>query len=299
MSEARDLVSVIIPFWNEATVTLRAVRSALEQTHQNFEVILVDDGSTEDISSIVALTKSEPRTLLLRQANAGPAAARNRALEAARGEYVAFLDADDRFFPLKIERQLGLMRQRGASFSHTSYYVSYPGRQPGWGFISSGRFGGDCYPAILGMCPITMPTVMLHRSVLEDGFAFPYDRQVGEDLVAWMDLARSHTLLAIDEPLSIVEWSDSSAALDPVKQVRGLSGAIEMLERHPVHRKHTAEIDKLRQAIRAIAREWIAADRQMEAVKLSMQERGIAAAYTRNPTFPEDGNGRAGRAAAI
>jgi hypothetical protein len=292
MSEARDLVSVIIPFWNEATVTLRAVRSALDQTHRNVEIILVDDGSTADISSIVALAGSEPRVSLLRQPNAGPAAARNRGIGAAQGEYVAFLDADDQFLPLKIERQFGLMRQYGVVFSHTSYYVSYPDRKPGWGLMRSGKFGGDCYPAIIGMCPLAMPTVMLHRSVLGNGFAFPSDLRVGEDLLAWIDLARSHTLLGIDEPLSIVEWSDNSAALDPVKQVLGLSFSIRALEGHPAHRKHTAEIDKQRQALLTVARAWIAADRKMEAAT-QLRLGQISVAYPRHPAFPEDGNGRA------
>ena len=285
------LVSVIIPFWNEVALVLRAVRSALDQTHQRVEIVLVDDGSTEDIAPVAALAATESRVQLLRQANAGSAAARNRALGMVQGDYIAFLDADDRFLPQKIERQLEQMQRHGALFSHTSYYVAYPERSRGFGLWRSGTFGGACYPHIVGMCPIAVPTVMLHRALVDEGFAFPANFRLGQDVLAWIDLAMRYTLLGIDEPLSIVEWSDDSAALHPAKQVLGLFGVVDALEQHPVHRRHRNEIEKLRQAIRAITRIWVANGRQIEAVntRFNMME----AAYPAHPAFPIGANGRA------
>ncbi len=288
---ADALVSVVIPFWNEVALTLGAVRSALDQTHRQVEVVLVDDGSTEDIAPLAALAKTEPRLRLLRQPNAGPAAARNRALDVAQGDYIAFLDADDRFLPQKIERQLDQMQRNGALFSHTSYYIAYPGRIQGFGLWHSGTFAGACYPQIIGGCPIAMPTVMLHRSLVDGGFAFPVEVRVGEDILAWIDLAMRYTLLGIDEPLSVVEWSDSSAVLNQDAHVRALSGMIAALERHPVHRSQSAEIARLHQAVRANARTWVAAGRQMETAKIWYDL--MDTVCPAHPAFPPGANGKA------
>lgn len=287
---ANALVSVVIPFWNEVPLALRAACSALNQTHRQVEVLVVDDGSTEDISPLTLLAETEPRLRLMHQPNSGPAAARNRAMSAVQGDYVAFLDADDQFLPHKIERQLDLMQRHGALFSHTSYYVDYPERGKGLGLWHSGDFTGACYPRIIGMCPIAMPTVMLHRSLIDEGFAFPTALRTGEDVLAWIDLAMRYTLLGIDEPLSIVEWSDSSAALNSAKQVSGLSSLVDVLMKHPVHQRNGAEIGKLRQAILAITRDWIAAGRQIEAVKT--QNDLVKAAFSAQPDFPAAGSGR-------
>ena len=282
-------MSVVIPFWNKVALTLRAVRSALDQTHRQVEVVLVDDGSTEDIAPPAALAEIEPRLRLLRQANAGLGAARNQALYVVRGDYIAFLDSDDRFMPHKIERQLDRMQQNGAVFSHTSYYIDYPGGAHGLGLLRSGEFGGACYPRIIGMCPIARPTVMLHRSLVDEGFTFSVDPRTGEDVLTWIDLAMRFTLLGIDEPLSIVVWSDGSAALNLAKKASGLFSIVEALERHPIHRCHSGEIEKLRQSIQAIARDWVAAGRQIEAVRTEYKL--VETAFPANLAFPAEGNG--------
>jgi len=284
------LVSVVIPFHSQIGRTIRATRSALDQTHEQVEVVLVDDGSTEDITSLMSLAETEPRLRLLHQANAGPAAARNRALGSVRGDYIAFLDTYDQFLPQKTERQLEQMQRHGALFSHSSYYIVCPERNGGFGARHSGSFGGTCYPEIIGACPIAMSTVMLHRSIVDGGFAFPTDVPAGEGMLAWIELAMRYTLLGIDEPLSIVEWPDGGAALNPAKLVLALSSVIEALGRHLVHRRHAGEIEKLREAIRAIARDWVAAGRQIDA--MTTRDSLIDAAFATHPAFPAGGNGR-------
>lgn len=251
-SLSETLVSVVIPFWNEVGLVHRALESVTNQVGVRVEIILVDDGSSEDISSIEKIVRADSRIRLIRQTNQGAAAARNRAMLSARGEYIAFLDADDSFMPNKIQRQLQLMQENAVLFSHTSYYVSYPGVQRGLGLRRSGGFTGACYPSVISSCPIAVPTVMLHRSIIDEGFIFPVEAQIGEDLLAWIDLAAKYLLLGIDEPLSIVEWSATSAALSPVKQVTGLSTAIAALERHPLHSRHKAQIDLLRAALKEL-----------------------------------------------
>ncbi len=106
-----DLVSVIVPTYNRAYCICRTIDSVLKQTHQNWEVVLVDDGSKDNTAELIATTYgSEPRIRYLHQANAGVTAARNTGINAAHGNFVAFLDSDDVWRPWKLEVQLACFR---------------------------------------------------------------------------------------------------------------------------------------------------------------------------------------------
>lgn len=240
------LTSIIIPFYNEIALVHRAIASVKTQIDAQVEIILVDDGSTEDTSTLARTCELDARIRLIQQPNRGAAVARNRGMMTARGEYIAFLDADDTFLPHKIRRQQELMQEQGALFSHTSYYVSYPGKKETLGLMRSGRLTGACYPELIASCPIAVPTVMIHRSIVDEGFAFPAGFRLGEDLLAWIDLGAKYLLLGIDEPLSVVEWAPTSAALSLDKQVHGINGALDLLSNHPVHGKHLAQLARLR-----------------------------------------------------
>lgn len=102
-----ELVSVVVPSYNRAYCLAATVDSALAQTYTNLEVLVVDDGSTDDTADVVARRyRHEPRVRYLRQRNEGVSSARNHGLREARGGYVALLDSDDRWFPWKIEAQV-------------------------------------------------------------------------------------------------------------------------------------------------------------------------------------------------
>src|SRR5271156_2034659 len=101
---SRPAVSVIIPTYNYGRFVTEAVDSVLAQSYTDHEVIVVDDGSVDDTPE--RMQPYAERVRYLRQPNQGPSAARNNGIEAARGEYVAFLDADDLWHPRKLEAQL-------------------------------------------------------------------------------------------------------------------------------------------------------------------------------------------------
>ena len=108
------LVSVIIPAFNAAEHIRQTLNSVLAQTYQALEVIVVDDGSTDATGAIVEeFVKKDARVQLVRQCNAGVGAARNTAIGMARGEYIAPLDADDFWFPEKLEKQVARLEQYG------------------------------------------------------------------------------------------------------------------------------------------------------------------------------------------
>lgn len=107
------LVSVIIPTYNRADLITRVINNLFEQTHRNIEIIVVDDGSTDDTQA--RLREYGERIRIVTQANAGPAAARNRGIEISRGGIIAFQDSDDLWMPTKLERQVALLGRLGES----------------------------------------------------------------------------------------------------------------------------------------------------------------------------------------
>ena len=106
-----DLVSIVIPTYNRADCVSRAIDSALGQTHANVDVIVIDDGSTDDTRAVVLDTfGKEPRVRYVHQPNRGVSAARNHGIRLVKGEYAALLDSDDTWKPFKVELQLACLR---------------------------------------------------------------------------------------------------------------------------------------------------------------------------------------------
>ena len=147
-SEDAPTVSVIIPTYNRAHLLPRALESVLAQTFEDLEVLVVDDGSTDGTEAVV--TGYDDRVRYLRQPqNAGVSAARNRGLREARGEFVAFLDSDDEWFPEKLARQVERFRELPDRVGLLYCGVQF-GRRPDredWTFRPKHR--GDVYETML------------------------------------------------------------------------------------------------------------------------------------------------------
>ncbi len=107
----KSLVSIIIPTYNRADVISETIDNVFSQTYKNFELIVVDDGSTDGTPAI--LRKYANRIRVITQKNAGPAAARNRGIEVSGGDIIAFQDSDDLWEPTKLERQVALLEKSG------------------------------------------------------------------------------------------------------------------------------------------------------------------------------------------
>lgn len=124
------LVSVIMPAYNAAAFVEAAVRSVLAQTMEDWELIVVEDCSGDDTLSVLEELLSgllDPRIRLLKnESNMGVAVTRNRGIDASRGQYIAFLDSDDIWYPAKLERQLAKMAASGAEIGYCSYAIIGP-----------------------------------------------------------------------------------------------------------------------------------------------------------------------------
>ena len=118
----KELVSIITPMYNSGNYIKETIESVLSQTYQNWEMIVIDDGSKDNGPDIVrSYVLNDSRISLFSQANAGSAAARNNGIRRARGQYIALLDADDLWSPNFLESQIALMNEKQALVVHSSY----------------------------------------------------------------------------------------------------------------------------------------------------------------------------------
>ncbi|MBY0229452.1 MAG: glycosyltransferase [Gemmataceae bacterium] len=122
-------VSVVVPLYNKARWIQRTLDSALSQTFADFELLVVDDGSTDGGGDIVARC-THPRVRLIRQPNAGPGAARNRGLAEAKGELAAFLDADDEWLPTFLQKSVAALDAHPEAACVSSGYIQHPAGKP-------------------------------------------------------------------------------------------------------------------------------------------------------------------------
>jgi glycosyltransferase involved in cell wall biosynthesis len=189
-------ISVIIPLFNKGPYIVRAIGSVLAQTVQDFEIIVVNDGSTDNGGEIVASYR-DPRIRLIHQENQGVSAARNRGVHESSSDFIAFLDADDGWETDHLEVLLRLKRSfpEAGAYS-TAYFYVYPGGKvvpaklkaipaAPWEGILSDYFKA----AALGDPPITSSTVAIKKSILQELSGFKGFLKRGEDLDLWARLA--------------------------------------------------------------------------------------------------------------
>ena len=120
-SHMEELVSIIMPSYNTAQYIGDSVRSVINQTYTNWELIIVDDCSTDHTDAVVASFQDERIRYFKNERNSGAAVSRNKALREVKGKWVAFLDSDDLWHPEKLEKQIRFMKENGYSFSYTNY----------------------------------------------------------------------------------------------------------------------------------------------------------------------------------
>lgn len=116
-----DLVSIITPSYNTARLIADTIRCVLAQTYANWEMIIIDDCSNDNTDEVVGQFDDTRIRYLKNDTNCGAAISRNRALRAARGKWIAFLDSDDLWEPTKLEKQVGFMEENCYHFSYTNY----------------------------------------------------------------------------------------------------------------------------------------------------------------------------------
>lgn len=191
-TEKTPLVSIIMPAYNVAAFIAQAIESVLAQTYDNWELLITDDGSTDETAEVIA-RYDDPRVRCFRTENRGPSAARNTALQHARGDFIAFLDADDVWFPEKLAVQVDVLRRQGdVGLTYCGVRrIAEDGRRLPSHRLSLDRLPRDwCLDRILIRNDIRGPSiVMLRREVMEKTGLFP-EKVIGtEEWHVWMRAA--------------------------------------------------------------------------------------------------------------
>ena len=227
------MISVVIPLYNKATTIERAIRSVLNQTYQDYELIVVNNGSTDGGQEIVKHIQ-DPRLRLVEQENQGVSMARNRGIAESTSDYIAFLDADDEWKPEFLETVLGM---KDLYPDHTVFASAYR-RCDSKGNItdiqlnrlpeSSNRINSnglktlslDNYfeVAALSEPPFCSISVMVRKEAIERIGGFPQGVHQGEDLLTWARLAVTGRIAYCTEPLSIFYTSEKSV-MDRPKRI--------------------------------------------------------------------------------
>lgn len=122
-----DLVSIIMPSYNTGKFIAESINSVLAQTYTNWELIIVDDCSTDNTDAIVASFNDSRIQYMKNEVNSGAAVSRNKALKIAKGKWIAFLDSDDLWLPEKLEKQIKFMKENNYQFSYTDYRIQLNG----------------------------------------------------------------------------------------------------------------------------------------------------------------------------
>lgn len=192
------LVSVIMPSYNTAEYITESIQSVLNQTYTNWELIIVDDCSTDNTDEVVSKISDERIRYFKNEKNSGAAVSRNKALREARGQWIAFLDSDDLWMPEKLEKQINFMEKNSYSFSYTNYEeINVDGKKTnvkvtGPKKISKSGMFNYCWPGCL--------TVMIDATKV--GLVQIEDIKKNNDYAMWLKICKKADCYLLDEMLA-------------------------------------------------------------------------------------------------
>lgn len=200
-----ELVSVIMPSFNTGEYIAASVESVLAQTYPNWELLIVDDCSTDNTTEVIGRYQ-DPRIILLKnKTNSGAALSRNYALREAKGRWIAFLDSDDTWEPKKLEKQLRFMQENGYAFTFTDYRICLNGVwmpyiNTGPDVVNKRKMYNYCYFSTI--------TVMYDRSVI--GLIQIADMRKNNDYAMWLQAIEKSDAHRLPECLSYYIKHDDS-----------------------------------------------------------------------------------------
>ena len=230
-------VSIVVPTFNRLDYLRPALHSVFAQTWTDWDLIIADDGSGEELRAYLRQLDDQPRVKVLRLAHTGiPAAVRNAGVREATGAYVAFLDSDDLWAPRKLELQIAAMRARpSCQWSYTAFRrvdrhgeVLAEERHRPW----HPHEGAIFEQLVTGRASVRTPSVLVVRELLLKVDGFDEMIRSGEDYDLWMRLALRSPVVIVDEPLVQVRLHDRNQALDWAVAFHGRDRSlVKLLER--------------------------------------------------------------------
>ena len=192
------LLSIIIPTFNRCELLNRALNSVYKQTFSDYEVIVIDDGSTDDTAEM--LQKNFSGVKYIFQPNNGVSSARNKGLELSKGLWIAFLDSDDEWLPEKLEKQISLLKARpDYKVCHTEEIWVRNGIRVNQ-MKKHKKMGGWIFPQCLPLCAMSPSSILIHHSVFDCIGNFDISLPACEDYDLWLRIAAKYPVLYLEEP---------------------------------------------------------------------------------------------------
>lgn len=219
--ESQPLVSIIMPCFNMASYISDSIKSVIAQTYPHWELLIVDDASTDDTVNIIeSYAQFDARIrFAVKKQNSGIADTRNQCIQMACGQFLAFLDADDIWHPEKLEKQLKFMIEKNVGFSYSTYdWIDEEGKTLNK-FINT--IGNLDYETYLQNTIIGCSTVMVNKTITGEVVVPKF--RTSEDTATWLDILRKgHLAYAIDEPLVSYRIRRKSASSNKIKAAADL-----------------------------------------------------------------------------
>ncbi len=209
----KPLISVIMPTWNRASIIEDAIRSVLNQTYKNLELLICDDGSVDNTHDIIQAIDDDRIKWIPAKENSGkPSIPKNRGIQECKGEWIAFLDSDDQWFPDKLELQINAANNQNLKASCTNARRIVNGIDKGEKFIFWNKPFISFSDLFFGNLVINS-SAMFHRSLLDKVIGFPGDMTIAEDYALWLRVATFTDFAYVD--YEAVKYYD-----EPTKSVR-------------------------------------------------------------------------------
>ena len=215
----KDLVSIIIPYYKKKKYISKTINSILNQSYNYFEIIIIyDDENLSDLSYLEGLFKSYKKIKILKNSQTiGAGYSRNRGIENAKGEFIAFIDADDIWKKFKLENQINFMKKRNLKFTHTSYEIIDENDNV-LGKRISRNF--EKVNDLIGSCDIGLSTVILKRDIFDLQTKFP-NLKTKEDFVLWLKILQKNIFIgSLNETLSSWRKLDNSLSSSVLQKIK-------------------------------------------------------------------------------
>lgn len=224
ISDKKIEVSIVIPTYNHASLLGEALESVFAQTYQDFEIIVVDDGSTDDTAGVLRPLVEQGLIRCIHQQKQGVSAARNRGIAEANGRYIAFLDSDDLFEPAKLDIQVKYLRDHPEAGLVQSGFTKFDNSGQDLGYRDTSWFSGRIYPQILLYWTTLMAvdTVLVSKTVFDAIGLFDTTLSMGEDLDLWRRIARKYPFGFINKSLARVRVHAGNTSGDKLRATQGL-----------------------------------------------------------------------------
>lgn len=230
----QPLVSVVIPTFNRAGMIEAAVQSVQAQTYPHWEIIISDDGSTDNSRAVVQklMGRDNRVRFVTRETNAGAQAARNAGIKAARGEWIAFLDSDDQWLPDSLERRMTIALRGNVDVVHSNAYILHPGRERE--IYRVRPLSGNVYKEVLSGEGPMFPCLLIRKTALESIGLLDESIRSYQEWDTAIRLAKKYAFGFEPEPTFIYDYrTDNAISRDAERAGRGYEQIV---------RKHLGEI---------------------------------------------------------